>query len=208
MNGLWSLVMLDKLAKEKGFKLTEENGFDDLGRPCRDLYFMNLCFGVNLRSIDKSSKCGCMFVAEDGAMLTSGYNSPVRGSDDANIPDTRPDKYLFMEHSERNAIYNSAKHGIKLDGGTVYVTGFMCFDCLRGMIQVGTKRIVYGPLQVKMPEIRERDLYKHLLAEQSIIIERFEYDDGLYFLNPMAKFMVDIKKEQGIEDVNFQWNCS
>ena len=186
----------------------DEFGMDELGRPCKDLYFMNLCFGVNLRSIDESSKCGSMFVANDGSMLTSGYNNPVRGSDDTNIPTSRPEKYLFMEHGERNAIYNSARHGIKLEGSTVFITGFPCFDCLRGIIQVGAERIVYGPLQVVMPETQEKDFYKILLYGQPIIIERFKYDGGLYFLNPIAKYMVNLKKAQGIEDVDFTWNTS
>ncbi len=198
--------MLNKLAKEKDFILSEENGFDLLGRPCKDLYFMNLCFDVNLRSIDKSSKCGCIAISEDGGFLSSGYNNPVRGSDDKNIPQTRPDKYLFFEHSERNAIFNAARHGINLNNCIFYITGFPCFDCLRGMIQVGAKKLVYGPLQVKMPEIRENDLYSVLLKGQSIIIEKFRYNKGLYFLNPISELMIDVKLEQGIKDINFQWN--
>ena len=198
--------MLDILAKEKGFVLSEENGFDDLGRPCIDLYYMNLCFGVNLRSIDKSSKCGCIAAHKDGAFLSSGYNNPLRGSDDHNIPDVRPDKYAYMEHSERNAIYNAARHGIKIYGSTFYITGFPCIDCLRGMVQSGAKKIIYGPLQVKMPEIREDALYSGVLKKQTIVIKRFVYDEGLFFLNPIAKFMVDLKKEAGIPDVKFEWN--
>ena len=122
--------MLDKYAEKMGFDFSVNNGFDEIKKvPLRDLYYMNLCFDINLRSIDRSTKCGAIFVAGDGAMLSSGYNNPVRGADDMNVPTTRPDKYLFMEHSERNAIYNAAKHGTKLDGSTVYVTGYMCFDC-------------------------------------------------------------------------------
>lgn len=200
--------MLEKLAKEKGFELTEENGFDDLGRPNIDLYYMNLCFGINLRSIDKSSKCGCIAARQDGAFLSSGYNNPLRGADDHNIPDKRPDKYSYMEHSERNAIYNAARHGIEINGCTFYVTGFPCIDCLRAMVQSGATKIVYGPLQTAMAETRMFDLYKDLLNRQSIIIERFKYDNGLYFLNPIAKCMIDLKKEAGISDITFQWNCA
>ncbi len=199
--------MLEEYAEKMGFKFTVNNGFDEIKKvPLKDLYYMNLCFDINLRSVDKSSKCGCVFVADDGAILSSGYNNPVRGANDMNIPTTRPDKYFFMEHSERNAIYNAARHGVKLMNSTVFVTGFICFDCLRGMIQVGVRRICYGPLQVKMGEIRENELYKHLLGEQDITIDRFRYDEGLFFLNPIAKYMVDAKKEQGIDDVLFSWS--
>ena len=124
--------MLDKFAEKNNFKLTEENGFDELGRPYFDLYYMNLCFGVNLRSIDKSSKCGCIATHQDGALLSSGYNNPIRGAEDKNTPDMRPSKYDHMEHSERNAIYNSARHGIELNNSIFYIlpdieTGFSSF---------------------------------------------------------------------------------
>jgi len=180
------------------------NGYDELGRLRPDLYFMNLCFGVNLRSIDTSSKCGCIAVAEDGAMLSAGYNGPFRGANDKEIPMTRPEKYYFMEHSERNAIYNAARHGIELMGCTFYVTGFPCIDCLRSMIHAGAKQIVYGPLQTKMKIPLE--VYEQLLKGQPIKIKRFEFDEDLFELNPSAKKAIDSMKERDIEDITFEWN--
>jgi len=197
--------MIEQYAKEKGFELTGNNGFDSLLRPNIDLYYMNLCFGVNLRSLDKSSKCGCIACSEDGAFLTSGYNSPLRGSDDKNIPHTRPEKYDYMEHSERNAIYNAARHGTQIIGSTFYITGFPCIPCLRGMCQSGAKKIVYGPMQAAMLKDDIFDRYADILKGQEVIINRFKYDKGLYFLNPMAKFIVDLKTKQGIKDINFEY---
>lgn len=200
--------MLDKYAEKMGFELTEENGFDKVKRvPCRDLYFMNLCFSINLRSIDKSTKCGCLISHDDGALLSSGYNSPIRGADDNNIPDKRPDKYDYMEHSERNAIYNAARHGIEIYNSIFYITGFPCIRCLRAMIQSGAKTIIYGPLQAAQLGNDIFGRYSDILKKQVVVIKRFKYDEGLYFLNPIAKYMIDLKKEAGIPDITYQWNC-
>jgi len=199
--------MLDKFAEKNNFKLTEENGFDELGRPVRDLYYMNLCFNVNIRSIDKSSKCGCVAVHEDGAILSTGYNNPIRGADDKDVPQTRPEKYDWMEHSERNVIYNASRHGIELNNCTFYITGFPCIDCLRAMIQSGAKKIVYGPNVTVMMDDKDRiALYEKMLKGQTIVIKRFKYDNGLYSLNPFSEFVIDEKKKQGIAGCNFQWN--
>lgn len=163
------------------------SAYDKLGRPCKDLYFMNLCFEVNRRSPDPSSKCGCVIVDSRGGILSTGYNGPVRNSNDAEIPTERPQKYYFYEHGERNGIFNAAALGIPLEGSTFYVTGFPCYDCLRGIIQVGAHRLIWGPLGTKMQEGDYLKWYKILLEDQSIGIERFKYDDELFEMNSFAK---------------------
>ena len=183
--------------------MIDKNGYDELGRPCKDLNFMDLCFTINKRSIDSSSKHGCIVVHEDGTLLSAGYNNPVRGSIDSEIPMTRPDKYEFMEHSERNAVYNKTRHGGSgLIGSIFYITGFPCVDCLRAIIQVGAKKIIYGPLQCF--NVEDFRIYKKLLENQDIIIERFLYDESLFIENANAKKLVDMKKQQGIPDIAFE----
>lgn len=55
---------------------------------------------------------------------------------------TRPLKYQFIEHAERNAIYMAAKMGNKTDGGTMVCPWAACADCARGIIQAGIKKLV------------------------------------------------------------------
>jgi dCMP deaminase len=185
--------------------MINENGYDKLGRLKKEIVFMEICFSLSKMSMDKSSKCGCLAVHDDGALLSGGYNNPVRGSDDENIPiDKRPEKYYFMEHSERNAVYNASRHGIQLKNCTFYVTGFPCIDCLRAMIQAGAKKIIYGPNQTRMST--PLDIYAELLKDQDIIIERFKYDYELYYQQPRVKDYIDQKIADGIEDINFEWN--
>jgi dCMP deaminase len=122
-------------------------------RPDWDTWFMTLAFVVSQRSLDKATKHGCVVVdGNSRAILSVGYNSPPRGCVDSNIPLNRPDKYLFMEHSESNAITNAARCGISLEGSVFYVTGPPCHDCFRKIINVGAIKLVQGPILHKRTE--------------------------------------------------------
>ena len=94
-------------------------------------------------SKDGSTKVGCVIVGTNNQVLSGGYNGIPRGVIDDD-PDRyeRPAKYLWTEHAERNAIFNAARHGVALDGSTIYVPFFPCADCARGIIQVGIKRVI------------------------------------------------------------------
>jgi dCMP deaminase len=105
---------------------------------------MELATLVAKRSLDPDTQHGCIAVGANGAILSTGYNGPPRNVNDAQIPLTRPEKYTFFEHAERNCIYNAARNGTSLEGCTFYVTGVPCVDCLRAMYQVGAVKIVYA----------------------------------------------------------------
>ena len=85
-------------------------------RISKDEYFMNIAKECSKRSLDPDTKHGCVAVSVDGAILSTGYNGPPRNVDDSKIPLTRPEKYIYMEHSERNCIYNAARVGTPLNG--------------------------------------------------------------------------------------------
>ena len=55
----------------------------------------------------------------------------------------RPNKYIWIEHAERNAIYKAAKLGIKLDKATMFTTHFPCNECARAIVQSGINRLYY-----------------------------------------------------------------
>lgn len=175
---------------------------DKFGRPCRDLYFMSLCFEVARKSIDPTTKHGCIAVDSDGGFLTSGYNGPPQDYDDENFPITRPEKYLDMVHSEANCIYISQRKRTSLVGSTLYVTGFICRECLKALIQCKISKIIYGPYNsIKSDEYL--DSLEILLRNQKIIIERFKYDEALYAFNPRVK---EIIEEREVANINFEWN--
>lgn len=115
-------------------------------RPNWDHWYLAMCLVVSQRSIDTSTKHGCVIVGEDREVLSIGYNSPPRNCNDSDIPQTRPEKYNYLEHSESNGILNAARIGVSLRNSTFYITGYPCHDCIRKIINVGAKRVVYGEI--------------------------------------------------------------
>lgn len=110
----------------------------------RKKYFELASFFANTFSKDTSTKVGAIFVAPNTLqILSTGYNGMPRGFDETlKARWERPAKYLYVEHAERNAIYNACRNGTSLDGSIVFVTMFPCSDCMRGLIQSGVKTIV------------------------------------------------------------------
>ena len=108
-----------------------------------DKYFLDISEVIKTKSKDKYTKIGAIIVNEDNVILSTGYNSFPKGLND-NLEDRqeRPIKYFYFEHAERNAIYNAAKNGIKLNGSKMYITsGIPCADCCRGIINSGIKTV-------------------------------------------------------------------
>lgn len=92
-------------------------------------------------SKDDSTKCGAVIVRPDNSICSTGYNGFPRGvKDNISARKKRPNKYLYTEHSERNAIYNS--HDGSMEGYSIFVYTYpnkltICSDCARAIIQSG-----------------------------------------------------------------------
>ena len=119
-------------------------------------------------SKDPSTKVGCVLVdAHTNTEVAGGYNGfprRVREHEETVLLDTgvkhiavagldpqrwsRPTKYLFAEHAQRNAIYNAARLGRSTAGCWAYLswdpTESVCADCARGLIQAGIHTLL-GP---------------------------------------------------------------
>lgn len=106
-------------------------------------YFMSMSYFVAMKSKDPSTKIGAVVVGPDNEVRSTGYNGLPRGVND-NVPerDTRPTKYFYYEHAERNAILNAARMGISTDGCVMYTPGLPCADCCRAIIQSGITKVV------------------------------------------------------------------
>ena len=94
-----------------------------------------------------SSQVGACIVSEDNKILSMGYNGFPIGCSDDDFPWAREGeeletKYLYVTHSELNAILNY--RGGSLEGAKLYVTLFPCNECAKAIIQSGIKTIVYG----------------------------------------------------------------
>lgn len=106
-------------------------------------YFLSIAEQVKVKSKDNNTQIGAVIVGEDNEILSTGYNSFPRGLDDTiEERQERPEKYYFMEHAERNAIYNAARVGTPIKDSSIYITsGVPCMDCARGIINSGIKKV-------------------------------------------------------------------
>jgi dCMP deaminase len=90
---------------------------------------------------------GSVIVDKDNVLVATGYNSLPRGIE-IDIEEKRlsrdgGEKYFWMEHAERNAIYNAARRGTELKNCKLYVPWAPCTDCARGIIQTGIAEVIF-----------------------------------------------------------------
>jgi len=111
--------------------------------------WMDMAMHVSKWSKDSSSKVGVVIVGNNNRLLSIGYNGLPRGCNDrvATNPERHesgnPEKYMWYEHAERNAIYNAAAEGIALRGSTMFAPNAACCDCARAVVQSGISRFIY-----------------------------------------------------------------
>ena len=112
-----------------------------------DEYFMAVAKLAGMRSKDPNSQVGCCIVSADNKILSMGYNGFPRGCSDDRFPWARenPDplktKYVYVTHSELNAILNY--RGGRLEGSKLYVSLFPCNECAKAIIQAGIRTVIY-----------------------------------------------------------------
>jgi dCMP deaminase len=102
-------------------------------------YFLGLAKVVSQRSHDIQTQHGCVIADRNNRILGVGYNGFARGLLDDNLPNTRPDKYPWMIHAERNALSNCV---VRPDNGIAYVTGQCCNDCIMALWQEGVNKVI------------------------------------------------------------------
>ncbi|MGV0876057.1 deaminase [Martelella sp. FLE1502] len=102
--------------------------------------FRALCDETASWSEDRDFKVGAVIVGPGHEVRATGYNGLPRGVSDhdaARFDRASGEKFFWIEHAERNAVYNAARSGAALAGCTIYVNRFPCADCARAIIQSG-----------------------------------------------------------------------
>lgn len=140
---------------------------------------MKMAEDVAQRSHDSETQVGAILVAnKSGAILATGYNGFVRGADDEKLPNTRPEKYKFIVHSEENLIANCARHAISMDDCMVVCTMSPCVKCMRLLFQCGITKVVVKD--------KYRD-YEDLKKMQDIEIKEKKTPEGFFELTYIVK---------------------
>lgn len=101
-------------------------------------YYIGLAHIASKKSHDIQTQHGCVITDQKHRVLSLGYNGFPRGIDDTVLPNTRPNKYPWMIHAERNALANCV---VRPDNGIAYVTGQCCNDCIMALWQEGVTTV-------------------------------------------------------------------
>jgi dCMP deaminase len=112
-------------------------------RPTKLQTYMDVSVAVSARSHDAETQVGSVLVNnKTGAIIATGFNGFVRGADDSELPNTRPEKYPYIVHSEQNLIANCARHGVSMEDTTLVCTLTPCAACMRLLWQCGITRVI------------------------------------------------------------------
>lgn len=136
--------------------------------------YLEIANAISKLSKDKSTQVGAIVVSPSLEVRTMGYNGAPRGcAADEDVRGTeRPEKYFWMEHAERNAIYNAARMGVSLIGSTLVVTHPPCMDCARAIVQAGIKEVFWPK--------PEKEFAKRWIEHKFRVIRLFN-ECGVYF---------------------------
>ena len=139
-------------------------------RPSWEEYFMDIAKLVARRSTCLRRQVGAV-VVKDKNILATGYNGTPSGithcsetgclREQLKIPSGERHELCRGLHAEQNVIVQAAKHGINIDGATLYCTNSPCIICSKMIINAGIKEVVYLD---GYPDILSKDI----LAESEI----------------------------------------
>lgn len=145
-------------------------------RPSWDEYFMEITRLVAKRSTCLRRQVGAVLV-KDKNILATGYNGAPSGvahcldvgclREKMQIPSGERHELCRGLHAEQNAIIQAAKHGINIDGATLYCTTMPCIICSKMIINAGIKRIVF---EGGYPD----QLAEEMIRESGVVVEPFD----------------------------------
>lgn len=93
-------------------------------------------------SHDTSTQNGAVVVPATAAYVAIGVNKIPAAIQATPTRLERPEKYKYVEHAERAAIYRAARVGTPTSGATMYCPWYACTDCARAIILAGITEVV------------------------------------------------------------------
>jgi dCMP deaminase len=147
-----------------------------MSRPSWDQYFIDITHLVATRSTCLRRQVGALLV-KDRNILATGYNGTPSGithcedvgclRDRLQVPSGERHELCRGLHAEQNAIIQAARHGVNIDGATLYCTTMPCIICTKMLINAGIRRIVYE-------EGYADQLAREMVAEAQIAVDQFQ----------------------------------
>lgn len=166
--------------------MTKINQKEKYKRLSWDEYFLKLVELVGTRGTCDRGRSGCV-ITKDKRILSTGYVGSPIGT--AHCDDVGHEMHTVVEngkesqhcirtaHAEQNAIVNSARFGVALDGATLYCHMTPCYACAKMIINAGIKRVVCNKDYHKGQ--RSKDIFKEAGVQYDLINEEVETYDNM-----------------------------
>lgn len=123
---------------------------------------------------------GAVIVDSENNVLSIGYNGFPRRVDgmlDQRHSRDGGEKYLWIEHAERNAIYSAVRSGACTRGARIFVSLFPCADCARAIIQSGIVELnCYTRPKIDDRFDKSFDVATTMLLEAGVNVKQFSND--------------------------------
>lgn len=146
-------------------------------RPSWDEYFIDIMFKVGERATCNRGKSGAI-ITKDNRILSTGYVGSPSGI--AHCDDIGHEIHTVVDdegktsehcirtiHAEQNALVAAARHGVSVEGGTIYCKMTPCYTCAKLIITAGIKRIVaFNDYQ---KSTRSKEIFKNACLELVLI---------------------------------------
>jgi dCMP deaminase len=123
------------------------------GKTEADRFYLTLALGERFHSDDPKARhvlqsgVAVVIVGKSGILAQSANVLPPAlksHHQNHNREISEEERYHFIEHAERAAIFKALMSGADLRGATLYGTRFPCSDCARAIVWVGIKRAVFA----------------------------------------------------------------
>ena len=90
----------------------------------------------------KRKKVGALIV-KDRMIISDGFNGTPTGFDN-HCEDEEGYTKWYVLHAEANAIVQTAKNGVSINGSEIFVTASPCYDCFKLIASSGINKIYYN----------------------------------------------------------------
>lgn len=92
----------------------------------------------------------------------------------------RPTKYEFVEHAERNAVYNAARVGISLDGCRAYLNWepTPCIECTKAFIQAGIAEVIGPDIPFSLNKDWKFEVSQTIMSEAGLVTRAVSWDQS------------------------------
>lgn len=143
-------------------------------RPSKLATYMATAEIIAQRSHDDETQVGGVLVSKQtDSVIAQAFNGFIRGANDELLPNTRPDKYKFIQHCELNLICHCARLGISTDNCYLVCTMSPCSSCTRMLFQAGITEVICKE--------KYKD-FEDLIKMKDLEIEICETPEGFFHL--------------------------